>query len=103
MFLDRLDDLREQRVRIRELQDPLQRTRAYQQLQEQYQQVQDELAEARRLLREQQETYRQVRLDLQAAQMLVQSEKAVIAQRQEGRRWQGYGYPYADREIMLAV
>lgn len=88
-FHDRLDALRHQHVLVRELEDPLQRQRASQEVREQYMHLREELRKAQEVLREQQETYSQLRLDYQAALAKLRVEKAVIEQRQEARRWQG--------------
>jgi hypothetical protein len=91
-YQDKLSILRERRRALRDISDLRQRQHAFRELQVEYLHLQQELREQQHLLREQRERYYQLRLDYQQAHVLLRAEKSVMAQRQEARRWQGYGY-----------
>jgi hypothetical protein len=55
--------LSDERLLVRELEDPLRRQRSSQQVREQYQHLREELHATQELLHEQQKNYRQLRLD----------------------------------------
>ncbi len=94
IFQDKLCILREKRRTLRDMPDLAQRQQALQQLQTEFLHLQQGLRDQLQCLREQKATYRQRRLDYQAAQMLLRAEKTARKQRQEERRWQGYGYSH---------
>jgi len=98
-ILDKLHILHEQLRSLHEIPDKVQRQQAFQQLQVEWIHLQQSLLEQQHLLREQQAAYRDLRLDFEAQHALLHAEKQVIQQRQQERRWQGYGDSWQERHI----
>jgi hypothetical protein len=90
-FQDKLRILREQHRAVRDIPEPTQRQQAFQQVQAECLQLQQDLREQTQVLCEQQATYRRLRLDYEAQRMQLHAEKLGRQQRQEERRWPGYG------------